>query len=97
MARDWFCFAAFFALLERFLPFTRAFATCDFLTFVAASPAAVKPKPSASASAKVRSFIFLSYCAILVNHKYIFRKLRAVIARQTQAPPFQKASTGDPS
>ena len=94
MARALFRFAAFFALLERYLPFTRAFATC---VFVAASPAAVKPKPSARASARVRSFIFLVYCAILVNHKYIFRKLRAVIARQTHAPAFQKASTGAPS
>jgi len=94
LERALFRLAAFLALLERFLPFTRAFATC---VFVAASPAAVRPKPSASASAKVRSFIILVYCAIRVNHKYIFRKLRAVIAIQTQAPPFQNVSTGAPS
>lgn len=96
MARALFRLAAFLALLPP-LPFTRALAICDLLTFVEAWLAPAKPNPRTSASAKVRIFIFLVYCAILVNHKYIFRKLRAVIARQIQAPPFQNASTEDPS
>ena len=63
-------------------------------TFVAASPAAVNPRPSTSASAKVRIFIFLVYCAIRVNHKYIFRKLSAVMPDKPTRPPATASPPG---